>query len=122
MRDRWGNMLFMMSKQRSCLEFNMERYRSGHNGADSKSVWRQRHVGSNPTLSANSHEIRTHIFHKYLYVRYCDIQKKGREAYHLSSFFVQFSYIKGIDLIGFYTKCWGGQRIEQKNKKKREHI
>ena len=22
----------------------------------------------------------------------------------------------------FYTKCWGGQRIEQKNKKKREHI
>ena len=30
----------------------MERYRSGHNGADSKSVWAQAHVGSNPTLSA----------------------------------------------------------------------
>ncbi len=29
-----------------------ERYRSGHNGADSKSDGRQRHVGSNPTLSA----------------------------------------------------------------------
>ena len=29
-----------------------ERYRSGHNGADSKSVWAQAHVGSNPTLSA----------------------------------------------------------------------
>ena len=31
----------------------MERYRSGHNGADSKSVWEQSHVGSNPTRSAN---------------------------------------------------------------------
>ena len=30
----------------------METYRSGHNGADSKSVCRQRHVGSNPTVSA----------------------------------------------------------------------
>ena len=30
----------------------MQRYRSGHNGADSKSVWAQAHVGSNPTLSA----------------------------------------------------------------------
>ena len=30
----------------------MEWYRSGHNGADSKSVWVQAHVGSNPTHSA----------------------------------------------------------------------
>ena len=30
----------------------MERYRSGHNGADSKSVWEQSHVGSNPTRCA----------------------------------------------------------------------
>ena len=30
----------------------MQRYRSGHNGADSKSVCRQRHVGSNPTRCA----------------------------------------------------------------------
>ena len=30
----------------------MERYRSGHNGADSKSVCGQPHVGSNPTRSA----------------------------------------------------------------------
>ena len=29
-----------------------ESYRSGHNGAVSKTVGRQRHVGSNPTLSA----------------------------------------------------------------------
>ena len=31
---------------------NMETYRSGHNGADSKSVWEQSHEGSNPSLSA----------------------------------------------------------------------
>ena len=30
----------------------MEGYRSGHNGADSKSVCEQSHVGSNPTPSA----------------------------------------------------------------------
>ena len=35
-------------------EPHRERYRSGHNGADSKSVCRQRHVGSNPTLSAKA--------------------------------------------------------------------
>ena len=29
-----------------------QRYRSGHNGADSKSVCRQLHVGSNPTRCA----------------------------------------------------------------------
>ena len=33
-------------------KLNMERYRSGHNGADSKSVWEQSHMGSNPILSA----------------------------------------------------------------------
>ena len=32
----------------------LERYRSGHNGADSKSDGQQCHVGSNPTLSASS--------------------------------------------------------------------
>ena len=40
----------------------MERYRSGRNGADSKSVCAQAHVGSNPTLSAN-------IYVKPLYIR-----------------------------------------------------
>ena len=30
----------------------MERYRSGHNGADSKSVCAKAHEGSNPSLSA----------------------------------------------------------------------
>ena len=38
----------------------MQRYRSGHNGADSKSVCGQRHVGSNPTRCANS-EIPTSV-------------------------------------------------------------
>ena len=30
----------------------LQRYRSGHNGADSKSVCEQSHVGSNPTRCA----------------------------------------------------------------------
>ena len=34
------------------VEIDTEGYRSGHNGADSKSVWVQAHVGSNPILSA----------------------------------------------------------------------
>ena len=34
----------------------MERYRSGHNGADSKSVCAQAHEGSNPSLSAKKRE------------------------------------------------------------------
>ena len=33
-----------------------QRYRSGHNGADSKSVCRQLHVGSNPTRCATSEQ------------------------------------------------------------------
>ena len=35
-----------------CCIILMERYRSGHNGADSKSVCAQAHEGSNPSLSA----------------------------------------------------------------------
>ena len=38
---------------RCCIIF-MERYRSGHHGADSKSVCAQAHEGSNPSLSANA--------------------------------------------------------------------
>ena len=34
------------------IKLNTETYRSGHNGADSKSVREQSHVGSNPTVSA----------------------------------------------------------------------
>ena len=39
-----------------CIIFT-ERYRSGHNGADSKSVCAQAHGGSNPPLSANKKEL-----------------------------------------------------------------
>ena len=35
----------------------VERYRSGHNGADSKSVCVKAHVGSNPTRSAMNTDI-----------------------------------------------------------------
>ena len=35
-----------------CCIIIMERYRSGHNGADSKSVCAKAHEGSNPSLSA----------------------------------------------------------------------
>ena len=37
-----------------CCIIITERYRSGHNGADSKSVCAQAHEGSNPSLSANA--------------------------------------------------------------------
>ena len=35
----------------------MEGYRSGHNGADSKSVWAQAHKGSNPFPSAKTNPV-----------------------------------------------------------------
>ena len=41
-------------KNKVSLMGAVETYRSGHNGADSKSVCRQLHVGSNPTVSAKS--------------------------------------------------------------------
>ena len=57
----------------------MERYRSGHNGADSKSVCEQSHMGSNPILSAiNSKDIE---FLEFLFImqqrklHLCEIQK-----------------------------------------------
>ena len=40
-------------------KLNMERYRRGHNGADSKSVCAQAHKGSNPFLSATKELKRT---------------------------------------------------------------
>ena len=39
-------------------KLNMERYRSGHNGADSKSVCAKAHEGSNPSLSAKGGYVR----------------------------------------------------------------
>ena len=46
-----------------------ERYRSGHNGADSKSVWRQRHMGSNPILSANG-TLENPVFSRVFSIRW----------------------------------------------------
>ena len=49
--------IILMLRQRKQLsksrtQLNTERYRSGHNGADSKSVCAHAHEGSNPSLSA----------------------------------------------------------------------
>ncbi len=59
LRFRGVRMYFHKTSSRSFLaklqapKFHTERYRSGHNGADSKSVWEQSHEGSNPSLSAS---------------------------------------------------------------------
>ena len=47
---------------RNKSQLNTQRYRSGHNGADSKSVWEQSHEGSNPSLCANGNLNRTPMF------------------------------------------------------------
>ena len=46
----------------------MERYRSGHNGADSKSVCEKSHMGSNPILSANG-TLENPVFSRVLSIR-----------------------------------------------------
>jgi hypothetical protein len=43
---------FFNRGRKNRVEIDTERYRSGHNGADSKSVCGQPHAGSNPALSA----------------------------------------------------------------------
>ena len=62
---------------RCCIIF-MERYRSGHNGADSKSVCAQAHEGSNPSLSAIARERQGRSF-------FCDGGERARELDHLKS-------------------------------------
>ncbi len=58
LRFRGFRMYFHKTSSRSFLaklqapKFHTERYRSGHNGADSKSVCAKAHGGSNPPLSA----------------------------------------------------------------------
>ena len=46
----------------------MERYRSGHNGADSKSVCEQSHMGSNPILSANGTRINPVFMRVFIHI------------------------------------------------------
>ena len=43
------------------IEVDVQRYRSGHNGADSKSVCGQPHEGSNPSRCARKRQIPTGI-------------------------------------------------------------
>ena len=45
------NIIVVMSED---ITGYMQTYRSGHNGADSKSVCEQSHMGSNPILSAKN--------------------------------------------------------------------
>ena len=58
-------------------QFNMESYRSGHNGAHSKCVCLNGHEGSNPSLSGY----------------------KDRSSYELRSFFYSFAGTKDITKI-----------------------
>ena len=52
----------------------MERYRSGHNGADSKSVCEQSHMGSNPILSAiTGHQFRYNAYLDWCPVSFCKV-------------------------------------------------
>lgn len=47
----------------------MQTYRSGHNGADSKSVWEQSHAGSNPALSARKKPRKHWVYAVFSYLR-----------------------------------------------------
>lgn len=58
--------------------FNTERYRSGHNGADSKSVVQQCTVGSNPTRSA--------IFILQSNMKYKQVKKRYKPALYRAFF------------------------------------
>jgi hypothetical protein len=50
---RWFSLQdFQSSHVQKCIQSDMQRYRSGHNGADSKSVCEQSHEGSNPSRCA----------------------------------------------------------------------
>ena len=57
--------------RRKPIQFYMETYRSGHNGADSKSVCEQSHVSSNLTVSAKDNRnlrIAVVFFCKVLFI------------------------------------------------------
>ena len=55
-KAHWAASLRLHNYDARCCIIIMERYRSGHNGADSKSVCANAHEGSNPSLSANKRE------------------------------------------------------------------
>ena len=77
-----------------CCIIIMERYRSGHNGADSKSVCAKAHEGSNPSLSANAKDANGVLFalaeregkrtrsHKFAVQIYVKVEIPSLRAYH----------------------------------------
>ena len=51
------NQMCYNNRRESITQFNTQRYRSGHNGADSKSVCAKAHEGSNPSLCARKSDL-----------------------------------------------------------------
>ena len=93
----------------------METYRSGHNGADSKSVCGQPHVGSNPTVSANLGKALTGLAaftatnkevlsmemlqNLHTHTIYCDGKNQPEEM-------IRYAIEKGFDSLGFSGHSW----------------
>ena len=64
--------------------FYMQRYRSGHNGADSKSVCEQSHEGSNPSLCASQGLLYGVLFFGWCRGRWIRTQHRRCEGSHSS--------------------------------------
>lgn len=66
----------------------MERYRSGHNGADPKSVCEQSHMGSNPILSAKKSSKLKGLLDFSFFLPTCLFCKKyGKNSSFLTCFY-----------------------------------
>lgn len=87
-----------------CDNCIMERYRSGHNEADSKSVVQQCTVGSNPTRSAITKNRMDTLIHAVLFYRLidCDVRK-----YTLMRFFLHLpSEMPSLARYIFIVEIW----------------
>ena len=74
----------------------MERYRSGHNGADSKSVCAKAHGGSNPPLSAKRGFLRTRSRKDFLAAFTLKIAKGDTMSYLNYEFFDEFKSLDNL--------------------------
>ena len=84
--------------------FKLQRYRSGHNGADSKSVRPKGLVGSNPTRSAITKNRMDTLIHAVLFYRLidCDVRK-----YTLMRFFLHLpSEMPSLARYIFIVEIW----------------
>ena len=83
----------------------MERYRSGHNGADSKSVCAQAHGGSNPPLSARMRLSRTVSRMDSHAVFVCESRGEAPMGYLNYEFFDEFKALDNLcrDIYGEST-------------------